>query len=178
MLGWARACRGEVEEGVRDVEKGIALAEASGSVAALPLLYIAAAHAYRKAKRRERAEELIDLATTEYRRTGEKNYRVEACVARAQVHLELGDGAPAEVERLLLEALEADSAADNLQAELIISTHLARLAPQTGNLREAHERLARCYAPLIEGLDRGPAREAKAALDELAALLAAGTPAT
>ena len=175
VLGWARACQGEIEEGVREVEKGIALAEASGSVAGLTSMYIAAAHVYRMAKQRERAEELIDRAVTEYERTGEKDYRSEACFARAQVRLELGDGAPAEAERWLLEALEAASAADDLQRELIISTHLARLAPRTGKLREAHDRLARCYARLTEGFDRGPAREAKAALDELAARLDAGT---
>ena len=42
--------------------------------AGLPLLYIAAAHVYRMAKRRERAEELIDRAATEYRRTGEETF--------------------------------------------------------------------------------------------------------
>ena len=69
---------------------------------------------------------------------------------------------------MLLEALEAADAADKLQAQIIISTHLARLAPQTGKLREAHDRLARCYVRLTEGRGRGPARDAKAALDELA----------
>jgi hypothetical protein len=177
LLGWARACQGEVEEGIRDVEKGIALAEASGSVAGLPLLYCAAAHVYRMAKRGERAEELIDRAEVLYGRTGEKNHRADACFARAQVRLELGEGAPGEAERLLLEALEAAAAADHLQAELVTNTHLARLAPRTGKLREAHDRLARCYAQLTEGFDRAPAREAKAALDELAARLDAGTPA-
>ena len=37
-------------------------------------------------------------------------------------------------------------------------------------------RLAACYARLTEGFDRAPAREAKAALDELAALLGVRTP--
>jgi len=177
LLGWARACQGEIEEGVRGVEQGLALAKASGAIGGLPLLYIAAAHVYRMAQRRERAEGLIDLAETEYRRTGEDTFHIEACVARAQVRLGLGDGALAEVERLLLEGLEIAGTVGSLQRELIISTHLARLAPRTGKLREAHDRLARHYARLSEGLDRGPAREAKAALDELAARLGAGTPA-
>jgi hypothetical protein len=93
------------------------------------------------------------------------------------MHLELGDGAPDAVERWLLEALETAAALDYLQSQLIISTHLARLAPRTGKLREAHDRLAHCYARLTEGLDRAPAREAKAALDELAARLDAAPPA-
>ena len=40
----------------------------------------------------------------------------------------------------------------------------------------ALDRLAHHYARLTEGQGRGPAREAKAALDELAARLDAGTP--
>jgi class 3 adenylate cyclase/tetratricopeptide (TPR) repeat protein len=173
LLGWARACQGEVEEGVREVEKGMTLAEASGSVAGLPLLYCAAAHVYAMAKRRERAEELIDLAVTLYERTSEKNFRADVCLARAQVRLELEDP-PAEAEHWLLEVLEAASANDDLHKQLVASTHLARLAPRTGKLREAHDRLARCYARLSEGFDRGPAREAKGALDELAARLDPG----
>src|SRR5262249_58067371 len=132
---------GAVEEGVRDVEKGIALAEASGSVVGLPLLYIAAAQVYRMAKQRERAIELIDRAVTRFERTGERAFRVEAGIARAQVILEFGDGAPVEAKRWLLEALEAAGAIDYLQAELIISTQLARLAPRTDKLREAYDRL-------------------------------------
>jgi tetratricopeptide (TPR) repeat protein len=178
VLGWARACQGEIEPAVSDVEKGIALAEASGSLAGLPMLYCAAAHVYRMAIRRERAEELLDRAAKLYERSGEKAYRVEVCVARARVGLELGDGgAPAEAEEgLLLEALEAARVVDGLQWELIISTQLARLAPRTGKLREAHDRLAGVYARLTEGFDRAPAREAKAALDELAARLDPGAP--
>ena len=111
------------------------------------------------------------LVLVKDQRTGQWAYRSRALCARAQVLLELGDGAPAEVERLLLEAVESAGSVDDLQAELIISTHLARIAPQTGKLREAHDRLAGHYARLAEGFDRGPAREAKAALDELAEML-------
>ena len=107
FLGWARACLGEVDEGVRDIEKGLSLAEASGSVAGLPLLYVAAAHVYRMARRWERADELLDLATNLTERTGDKAFHPFVCFARARVLLELGDGAPAEAERLLLEAVES-----------------------------------------------------------------------
>jgi tetratricopeptide (TPR) repeat protein len=169
--GWARACLGEIDEGIRDVEKGLLLGEASGQTSWV-FNYIAPAHVYRMAGQRERADELLDRATAEYQRTGQWAYRSRALCARAQVLLELGDGAPAEVERLLLEAVESAGSVDDLQAELIISTHLAHLAPQTGKLRETHDRLAGHYARLTEGFDRVPAREAKAALDELASLLA------
>ena len=50
--------------------------------------------------------------------------------------------------------------------------------PQTGKLSEAHDRLASHYARLTEGLDHGPAREAKAVLDELAETLETETTAS
>jgi predicted ATPase len=170
LLGWARACQGEVDEGVSDVERGLAFAETSGAVGGLPLYYVAAAHVYRMAKRREPAEELIDRATAIYERTGEKLFAPHALLARGRIRLELGEGDPLEVESLFLDAVESAGACGILNWALIISTHLARLAPRTGKLREAHDRLAGHYARLTEGFDRGPARAAKAALEELAAL--------
>ena len=130
---------GERPEGLRDVEEGLALVDASGSAAGRELVYALAAQVYRMAKRRERADEVLD-------RAGDRSFHHgHVCIARAQVRSELGDGAPAE-------------------------------SPRTGKLREAHDRLAHHYGRLTEGLERGPAREARAALDELAARLDAGTP--
>jgi hypothetical protein len=71
----------------------------------------------------------------------------------------------------ILPPVSAPGSVDNLQLELMISTDLARLAQRTGHVREAHDRLAKHYERLSEGFDRGPAREAKAALEDLAALL-------
>jgi hypothetical protein len=122
-------------------------------------------------KNRKRAEELLDRAKALEERDGPTPQIVETTFADALIHLEFGDGLP-EVENLLLQAV---GHADHFEAHgrgLRISTHLARIAPQTGKVREARDRLADHYAQLTEGFDRAPALEAKAALDELAALLA------
>jgi hypothetical protein len=170
-LGWAAASLGDVDEGIRQVERGIELAEASGSVAGLPFQLVVGSHVFRMAKQRERAEELILRATQLYTRSGELAYRYLAVLSQAQVLLELGDGTLEQVEQLLVDAVDDAARYDVLQWELIGSTELARLASRTGKLREAHERLAGRYARLTEGHDRAPARNARAALDELAALL-------
>jgi tetratricopeptide (TPR) repeat protein len=170
VRGWARACQGEADEGVRDVESGFALAETSGSDVLSSALYVAAADTYRMAGDRERAKELLGQATRICERDGLVGATALVTAAEARLHLELG-GEPAEAETLFLQALgEADSFG-LLWFGLITATRLARLAPHTGKAREAHDRLAARYASLREGFDRAPAREAKAALEELAALL-------
>jgi tetratricopeptide (TPR) repeat protein len=168
--GWARACQGEADEGVRDVESGFALAETSGSDTLTAFLYVAAADTYRMAGDRERATERLDQAARICERDRLVGTTPLVPAAKARILLELG-GEPAEAETLFLEALgEADSVG-LLWFGLITATRLARLAPHTGKVREAHDRLAARYASLREGFDRAPAREAKAALEELAAQL-------
>ena len=52
-----------------------------------------------------------------------------------------------------------------------MDTPSVALPLRIGKVREARDRLADHYAQLTEGFDHAPALEAKAALDELAALL-------
>ena len=82
----------------------------------------------------------------------------------------MGDG-PEEAEPLLEQSVAECDTFESPWAGLVSSTYLAEIAPQTGKIREARERLAERYARLTEGFDRDPARKAKAALDKLAGLL-------
>ena len=172
LHGWGRASLGEVDEGVQDVGRGLAIAEASGSQNALSLLYVASAHVYRLAQMRERAEELLDRAAARAERNGEGGIQIQIRFARAMLDLELGSGDAAEAEALLLEAIELAGRQGRLNWELALGTKLAELAPRTGKLREAHDRLVGHYARLTEGLERDTARAAKAAIERLAAQLA------
>ena len=171
IRGWARASLGEPDEGVRDVERGLALAETSGSDVVTPRFYVASAHVHRMAKNRRRAEELLDQAKALDERDGTTPHSVDVMFADALIHLEFGDGLP-EVENLLLQAVGHADTFGTHWTGLRISTQLARIAPQTGKIREAHDRLAVYYEKLTEGFDRAPAREAQAMLEELAGVLA------
>jgi hypothetical protein len=171
ILGWARARQGETDAGARDVEQGIALAESSGSSAVSALFYVAAADAHRSAGGAERAHALLDQALVIGEREGALGSLGEAALARA-LHLLGAEHEPGAVEALLQQAADLTERAGSLWTGLLVHTELARLAPRTGRGRAAHDRLAALYARLTDGFDRGPAREAKAALDELAALLA------
>lgn len=118
---------------------------------------------------RERAKELLDQAARICERDGLVASTPRVTATKARIHLEFG-GEPAEAESLFLQALGETDSVGLLWFGLITATHLTSLAPHTGKLREAHDRLAARYASLSEGFDRTPAREAKAALEELAAL--------
>ena len=169
-LGWARAAQGEVEAGVRDVEHGLRIAQATGSLAGVGGLYVAAAEAHAMARNRKRAEELLDGADEILERRGETTgYGARVLCARAQLELELGDGknAPA-VEAMLLDALGQARRGERLLDELVTSTQLAQVAHWTSHVPEAHQRLTQVYARLTEGFDRQPVVAAMAAMDELA----------
>lgn len=120
---------------------------------------------------RERAEDLLDLATVTYERTGEHAYVDLILFARASLRFDGNEIAG--VESLLFEAVERARQDETLMYELIYCTHLARLAPRTGKAEEARERLAKLYVRLTEGFDRPPVLAAKAALDALAEMSAA-----
>lgn len=125
------------------------------------------------AKNRERAEEHLDKASLLIKHDGNLIPIVDILCTRARIHLELGNEL-LEAENLFVQAIIEAERFGTPWHGMMISTDLARLAPQTGKVREAHDRLAAYYASLTEGFDRAPAREAKAALSELAAILERG----
>jgi len=170
--GWARAQRGEIEQGVEDVEHGLEIAETTGSSAGVALLSVAAADVHRLAGNRERARTLMDQAEAILEQRGERpGYGARVLSARAILELELGETDVPEIERMLLEALGLAEKADCLWDQLRISTRLAQLAPRSGHANEAYDRLKGFYERLEEGLERPPFREARAAIDALASVI-------
>jgi class 3 adenylate cyclase len=170
--GWARARLGEIEAGVRDVDHGLEIADAMGSIAGVALLCVAAAEAHWLAGDRKRAEALLDRATeTVERRRETIGYSSRVLIGRAQLALAFGDEDPAGVEALLLAAMENADRGELVWDGIVAATPLARLAPRTGKVREAHERLSNLYGRLANGHDRAPIVAAKTAIDELARML-------
>jgi predicted ATPase len=170
--GWSRARLGEIAAGVRDVDRGLEIAAATGSSAGVTLLCVAAAEVHCIAGNRERAEALLDRATETMERRGERNgYAHRILAARANVELELGNASISDVEAMLLEALGGSRRNDMFCDELAIATQLARIAPKTGRACEAHERLAELYGRLTEGFDRPATVAARVAIDALAVSL-------
>jgi class 3 adenylate cyclase/tetratricopeptide (TPR) repeat protein len=168
--GWGRALLGEIEAGIQDVERGLEITEATGSLAGVALLCVAAADVHIIAKNRERAEALLDKADAIIEQRGEsQGYAHRVMSSRARLELKLGDGSKvAATEAMLLDAIERAHTGDLLLDEIGIATQLAQLAPRTGRVREAQDRLTKIYSRFSEGFDRPGLLAAKAAIDEQA----------
>lgn len=171
IRGWALAVRGDAAGGLADVDDSLALLERTGSEVVTPVVYVTAADVCRMAKQPERAAELLDRATALGEDAETSNVLCEIMLSRAQLELELGNRP--EARRLLLTAGDRADEGGFVWTEMIISTELARLAKNEDEMAAAHDRLASSYAKLRDGHGREPAREAKAALDQLAARIAA-----
>ena len=167
--GWGRACLGEIDEGVIDVEQALALAESTGSAVGGALLYVAAADVYRMARDWERSEALLELAEEFC-----EGYPVSGAplsFVRGQISLESKDNGLDEAEAFFTDAFERADQLDIPMWALIYSTQLGQLALDTGKVEEAYDRLVHHYSNLPQGLEREPALEAKVVIDELAAHL-------
>ena len=99
-------------------------------------------------------------------KTGERFYLAE--LHRLKGDLLLRQGAEAEAEASLHEAIAVALRQRARSWELRATTSLARLWQKQGKRREAREMLAQVYDWFTEGFDTRDLQEAKALLDELA----------
>ncbi len=169
--GWGRAALGDIEGGIADVERAVEIYEKMGARGGVSMAFVMAADVYRMAGDRERCEAFLARAEEYVQRYGEAGITAWIRHTQALLCLDLGSGDPLEAEALLLEGRDLAAAGDRLNLEIQYDTQLARLAPRTGKVREAHDRLAATLARLTEGLDRDHIREARSALEDLAPLL-------
>jgi predicted ATPase len=95
--------------------------------------------------------------------------RPAVLIFRGDVLLRLGAGAP-EIEAAYLEAMECARKLHCKLDELQSTKRFARCLLGQGRAAEARETLARLYNSFTEGFETAPLREAKALLEELAAM--------
>ena len=169
LHGWARAHLGEVEAGIADVERGLAVEAASGPPLASGYYHVASADVYRLARDWRRAEQLLDGAAAIA--DGLTVASTSLHYVRGLLCLEFGDERLEEAETSLQRAHALASEVDQRWAAVRYATCLARVAQRTAKVPEAHERLASAYDSLDAGHEHAVAQEARAVREELAALL-------
>jgi predicted ATPase/class 3 adenylate cyclase len=167
LIGWSRAVQGEINEGLDEVNRGLADLKAVGIRYHLPhrlavwVETLAAAGAIAEAA--QAAEDC--LAAVE--ETGERWYEPEALRLKARVMSLAEPKNLEERESLLARAVAVADEFDARFWKLRAAIPLAGLWRDQGKTAESHELLAPIHAWFTEGLDAPDLADAKALLDRL-----------
>lgn len=170
--GWARACCGEVDEGIAETKGGVDLWRALGGVLGVPNFLLRLAEAYALGDNLTDAVKIVNEVLTMITTTGEGLYQAEAMRVKAEFLLRMsGDLSDAnlvgQAERLLDEALVMADRQGARMWRVKVASSLVRLRRRQGRANEAVGILASAYAAFTEGFALPDLLDAKSLLDEL-----------
>ena len=161
--GWALAEQGKVEEGIIDLEAGIAIYRSTGAIIELPFMAMLLAQALAKTGRLDAAFAVIDTALEGFERVP---LFCDAELARCKGDLLVAKGDDADqAERCYRTALEAARRQRARSLELRAVLGLSHVLSLRGEEEGAARMLADTYASFSEGFGTSDLRQARAALE-------------
>ncbi len=163
--GWALAELGQLEEGIAEMETGIAGFHQMGGVPRQQYTIACLARNYARVGRTSEALTMLDKAMANVGRSGEKAELAEMLRLKGEVVLTHDASATAEAEQCFRAALELARAQDARLWQLRTATSLARLVRDTNRRDEARATLADIYNWFTEGFDTADLKDAKALLE-------------
>jgi adenylate cyclase len=169
--GWLLAERGQGEEGLAQMQEGLARHRAIGAVVLVPAFLAVMAELQQKLGRPAEALSMVTEALTIARHSGQHYWESELYrltgVLTLQAKASPGHEATSAAESHFLRAIEIARRQRARWLELRAATSLTRLWADQGKAREARALLSGVYAWFTEGLETADLREAKSLLDEL-----------
>jgi class 3 adenylate cyclase/predicted ATPase len=166
LIGWARACSGEVAEGIQRLTEGISAWSGLGLRAHVTPGLCRLAEGYLLGRRYAQGLEQVAQALAIAAETEENWYLARLHHLRAELLLAQNRTADT-AEASLQTAVEIARMQGARGWELRASLSLARLRRDQGREAEARDLLAPVYEWFTEGFDTPDLKEAKALLDEL-----------
>jgi len=166
-LGWALAELGQLEQGVRQIEAGIAGSRAIGGHASQQYATALLTHSYGKMGRTQEALALLSNILTNIGSMGQTVQQAEMLRLKGEIMLMHDTGATEQAEACFRRALEVARAQEARWWELRTSVSLARLLRDTNRRDEARATLGEIYAWFTEGFELPDLRDAKTLLDQL-----------
>jgi class 3 adenylate cyclase/predicted ATPase len=179
LRGWALAERGQGEEGIAQIHRGLAAYRATGAELARSQYLALLAEAYGKVGQVEEGLSALAEALAVTAKTGERYYEAELYRLKGQLTLQLQVLSPksqveetlpaseAEAEGYFLKAIEVARQQQAKSLELRATTSLARLLQSQRKCDEARQMLAEIYGWFTEGFDTADLKDGKALLEEL-----------
>jgi predicted ATPase len=183
--GWALAMQGQEEEGIQQIQQGMATDRAIGAEVWRPYHLALLAEAYGKTGQIEEGLTALAEALAAVNKTGERFYEAELYRLKGQLTLQkfqvsgstfqatnpqsltLNPQAEAEAEACFHKAIEIARKQQAKSLELRATVSLVRLWQQQSKKDEARQMLAEIYGWFTEGFDTADLKEAKALLEEL-----------
>jgi len=168
LRGWALAAQGRHEEGIAQIQEGLAAYRATGSAVGRSFLLALLAEAYMEAGRLDDGLNALTeaLAAAD---EGEECGEAELHRLKGELLLRQNDLNAAEAQSCFERALAIARKQSAKSWELRATISLARLLDKQGRRDEARAMLAEIYGWFTEGLDTVDLKDAKALLDELSA---------
>ena len=163
--GWAVTCRGNVDEGIKKLDEGLAAWRKTGARLWLPIFLALEAEAHAKVGRSDKALETIDEALAISDKTGERwavaeVLRIKAGLLQATARAEVNV-----VEKLLAKSLETGRRQHALSWQLRTACDLTRLWQSQGRGDQALTLLQSIYDQFTEGFGTADLIHAKALLE-------------
>jgi predicted ATPase len=171
--GWVLAEQGQTEEGIGQLQHGIAAWQAAGAAIGMPALLAQLAEAYGHAGRVEKGLAVLNRALETVQQTGEawweaELYRLQRELTLSQSSVQSTVFRVREAEGCFLKAIQITQKQQAKSLELRAVMSLSRLWRQHGKQDEARQLLTEIYSWFTEGFATKDLQEAKALLAELA----------
>jgi tetratricopeptide (TPR) repeat protein len=164
--GGALVEQGQVEEGIKQMQQGLAALRAMGSELFRSMGLTGLAAAYARVGQIEEGLSTVAEALALVDKTGERTVEAGLYVLRGWL-LFFSTGDPAAAEACFQQALDIARRRSAKSGELLAVTSLSRLWQSQGKKDEARQILSEIYGWFSEGFETKGLREAKALLDEL-----------
>jgi class 3 adenylate cyclase/predicted ATPase len=169
LEGWAIACHGKADEGIKKLDEGLAAWRKTGARLWLPMFLALKAEAHAKVGQSDTALKTIEEALAISDETGERWAVGEMLRIKASLLQATGRLAASEIEGLLVMSLETGRRQQALSWQLRTACDLVRLWQGQGRCEEAMTLLQSIYDQFTEGFGTTDLIHAKALLESLLA---------
>jgi predicted ATPase len=167
LHGWAQTIQGQIEDGIAEIDRGMAAYRATGSQTWLPYFLALQVETYAQAKRLDDGLVSLAEAFAIVDKTEERCWLAELNRIKGELLLVVSPDNRAEAESCFSQALDIARRQQAKSWELRAAISLARFWRDQGKRVQARGLLAPIYSWFTEGFDTADVKEAKALLDEL-----------
>jgi predicted ATPase len=168
LRGWALAACGHWEEGITQIQQGLAAYQVTVATAHRPYYLALLAEVSTKVGQTTEGLEVLAEALATLATSSARWWEAELHRLRGELLLQHTGAQPEEAETCFQQALDVARRQEAKSLELRAAMSLARLRQRQGKRQEAHDLLAPVYGWFTEGFDTADLQEAKALREALA----------